>query len=71
MSEDDWEAQRLAKQIRDIEGAEILDADEGRWVAGRIGRDGILHENEKALLRFIRDEAPEIRGGLEDLLSRV
>ncbi len=70
-NEADWEAERLARQIREIEGAEILEADEGKWVAARIGRDGVLHENEKALLRFIRDEAPEIKPGLEDLLARV
>lgn len=71
MSDEERNAERLAKQIRDIEGAEILNADEGQWVAQRIGRDGVLHENEKALLRFIRDEAPEIQGGLEALMDRI
>ncbi len=70
-SDEERAAERLAKQIRDIEGAEVLEADEGRWVAERIGRDGVLHENEKALLRFIRDEAPEIQGGLDGLLAQI
>lgn len=71
MTDEERDAERLARQIRDIEGAEILDENEGKWVAERIGRDGVIHENERALLRFIRDEAPEIHGGLEDLLAQV
>ncbi|MGI9406830.1 MAG: hypothetical protein ACR2O4_10710 [Hyphomicrobiaceae bacterium] len=70
-SDEERDAERLAQQIREIEGAEILTADEGQWVAARIGRDGILHENEKALLRFIKEEAPEIQSGLETLLAQV
>ena len=63
--------QHLARAIREIEGAEIIDADEGRWLAARFNRDGVLRDNEKAVLRFIRDEAPEIAGDLEPLFAQI
>ncbi|MEL7542995.1 MAG: hypothetical protein AAGJ70_04400 [Pseudomonadota bacterium] len=70
-SDAERDAERLAMQIRDIEGAEILDDNEGRWLADRIGRDGVLHDNEKALLEFIRVEAPEISAELAGLMANV
>lgn len=51
--------------------AEVITADEGHWLSHRIGRNGALHENEKALLRFIRAESPKIHPSLKPLLDRV
>ena len=44
---------------------------EADWLANRIGRDGKFHENEKALIEFIRDESPEIHPMLKPLVERV
>jgi hypothetical protein len=51
--------------------AEAIDADEAGWIARRMGRDGLLHENEKALLRFIRDESPDVHPSLAPLIDQV
>jgi hypothetical protein len=36
-----------------IAANETVNEEEAGWLAARIGRDGTLHRNEKALLRFI------------------
>lgn len=51
--------------------AEKISEDEARWLAERIGRDGVLHENEKALLRFIKEESPVIHDTLNPLLRKI
>lgn len=51
--------------------AERIDRSEARWLAERIGRDGVIHENEKALLRFLREESPDIHPDLQTLLQNV
>ena len=51
--------------------AETITAEEAEWLARRMGRDGTLHENEKALLRFIRDEAPSIHPSLQSLIAKA
>ncbi|PLX36878.1 MAG: hypothetical protein C0606_13850 [Hyphomicrobiales bacterium] len=48
--------------------SERIDGDEALWVVSRIGRDGTLHENEKALLAFLRAEASHIDPKLLDLI---
>ncbi|WP_181701934.1 hypothetical protein [Chthonobacter albigriseus] len=44
-------------------------ADEVRWLADRIGRDGVIHQNERALLLFLREESPDIHPSLQTLLD--
>lgn len=51
--------------------SETITAEEAEWLAGRIGHDGLLHDNEKALLRFIRDEAPSIHPSLQSLIAKA
>ena len=64
-------AARSVWQGRSIALAEIVDEEEASWLAHRIGRDGVLHENEKALLRFIRSESPEIHPALTPLIDKA
>jgi hypothetical protein len=45
--------------------------DEASWIAERIGRDGELDENEKALVRFIAAESPNLHPSLQDLVDRA
>lgn len=54
-----------------IKSAETISAEEAEWLARRMGRDGTFHENEKALLRFIRDEAPSIHPSLQSLITKA
>ncbi len=51
--------------------SEKISALEADWLAHRIGRDGAMHENEKALLEFIRDESPDIHPTLQSLIDRA
>jgi hypothetical protein len=51
--------------------AERIDKSEAQWLSERIGRDGIFHENEKALLAFIRENSPDIHPDLMPLLSKA
>ncbi len=47
--------------------AENVTQEEASWVADRIGADGTVHENERALLEFLREE----RGELPDNLKKI
>ncbi len=55
------------------ERSEVDDVDRNNavWLAQRIGRDGKLDENEKALLRFLRDEAGSVHPALRELIARA
>jgi hypothetical protein len=50
---------------------ETIDEEEARWLIGRVKRDGLLHENEKALLGFIRNTSPNIHASLEPLFREA
>lgn len=63
--------ERLEAQKREIIIAEALTEPEADWLSERIGRDGTLHENEKALLAFLRDESPDLHPSLEPLMKQL
>jgi len=52
-----------------LAGAEMISHTEAEWLNQRIGRDGVMHANEKALLKFLKDEAPEIHPSLKVLVA--
>lgn len=60
---------RLSTEAESIEDAARIDADEARWLAERIGRNAALHDNEKALLRFIAEESPGIHPALQTVID--
>ncbi len=64
-------AKRNAGRNAAIASAETVTAEEAEWLARRIGRDGVLHDNEKALLRFIHDEAPSVHPSLKSLIDKA
>ncbi|EAV40816.1 hypothetical protein SIAM614_17429 [Stappia aggregata IAM 12614] len=64
-------AARGNELLAEIAANEVVTEEEAAWLVNRIGRDGILHENEKALLRFIREESPNIHPALMPLLEKV
>lgn len=64
-------AERGAAMAAEIAVNEVVTEDEASWLVHRIGRDGVLHENEKALLRFIREESPNIHPSLRPLMDKL
>lgn len=67
----DPSAARGAAMAAEIAANEVVTEDEASWLVERIGRDGVLHENEKALLRFIREDSPQIHPALRPLLDKL
>ena len=62
---------RLEQQKIEIITNERITEGEADWLVERIGRDGVLHENEKALLQYISRESPDIHPALKDLIERA
>ena len=65
-----WAEQNRRKEA-EIKRAESITAEEAEWLARRMGRDGVFHENEKVLLRFIRDEGRVIHPSLQSLIAKA
>jgi len=65
---EDAERQRLEQA--DAQRREAIDGAEADWLIQRID-DGILHDNEKALLAFIHEHAPAIHPSLVPLMERA
>lgn len=51
--------------------AEKIDAQEAAWLIDRIGRDGKFHENELALIAFLKAESHQLHPSLKPLLDKV
>ncbi|MEO1745477.1 MAG: hypothetical protein AAFR13_03010 [Pseudomonadota bacterium] len=64
-------AEKNARREAANASAEMVTEDEAQWLIQRIGRDGVLHDNERQLLRFIADEASTIHPALKPLLDKV
>ena len=69
-SESYW-GDRNARMETGSGSSEKIDAPEAEWLVERIGRDGVLHENEKELLGFLKRESPHIHPALHPLLEKV
>lgn len=72
--EQSWEElalERIEQQRVAMITSEPVSEPEASWLAERIGRDGQLHENEKALLRFLKLESPKLHASLQPLLDRA
>jgi len=64
-------AARGAAMEAEIAANEVVTQSEAGWLVDRIGRDGVLHDNEMALLRFLREESPDIHPALRPLMEKV
>ena len=62
---------RNAQQSAKRSSAEKVDLSEAKWLVDRIGRDGVLHENERELLEFLKRESLHIHPDLQPLLNKV
>jgi len=63
-------AVRNGKMQSQLRAAEVVTASESDWVAKRMGRDGKLHKNETALLRFVGEQSRAIHPDLEPLMAQ-
>jgi hypothetical protein len=66
----DWEAHNRSREAQ-ARRAEAIDAGEARWLVERIGGKPVLHENERALLRLVKQVSPSIHADLLPLIDRV
>jgi hypothetical protein len=66
----DWEAHNLSREAQ-ARRAEAIDAGEASWLVERIGGKPALHENERALLKFIKQMSPSIHPDLLPLIDSV
>lgn len=58
----------LDREDKAIKAAEQITADETSWLAERLGRDGLLHENEKALIAYMESIGAELPPSLASLI---
>ena len=67
------EAFREKNELRElaVSEAERISEVEAHWLVEKIGKDGILHENEKALIEFLKKESPQLHPALKPLLDKV
>jgi hypothetical protein len=67
--QDDAASQPVEAGEARIREAEAVTSEEVKWLADRIGRDGVIHANERALLKFLSEESPDIHPSLRTLLD--
>lgn len=65
------EAEREERRIGDALSRESIDAREARWLTDKISANKTVTENERALLRFIRKNAPHIDPHLKALMDTL
>lgn len=68
--EEAWAERNDASQSEHCQ-AEAVDGDEARWLVDRIGRDGVMHENERALVEYLKEESPYVDPALESLFEKM
>lgn len=68
--ESDWDDRNRAAEVA-ARRAEAIDDDEVKWLAERIGRDGQVQDNERALLEFLEQAVPTLHADLKSLLDRA
>lgn len=64
-------AERNAEFARQSADAERLTADEVQWLTSRIGQDGHMGVNERALVEFIKAESPSLHPEFQKLAAKV
>lgn len=65
------QALRNEQRERDAAFAEKVTPVEADWVADRIGRDGVLHASERALVAYMRELGAELPPKLKALIDRA
>ena len=57
--------------MREALARESIDEPEARWLLRRIAEDDVIHENERALLSFIRSNSPNVHPLLAELFEQT
>jgi hypothetical protein len=70
-SREDRAIAQLTQQKVEIITRETIAPADAAWLAERIGRDGTLTANERALLAFLKAEAPALDPALQELVDRA
>ncbi len=65
-----WADRNQAMQMEERR-AETVETNEAHWLVERIGRDGLLHDNEKALVSYLKQESPFVDPTLELLFKKA
>ncbi len=68
---DQDDAGRAATLSAEAATAEVVTEDEAGWLVDRIGKNGEINEPERALLMFVKAEAPNIHPRLQPLFDQV
>jgi hypothetical protein len=66
----DPQMEALRRQEAAIEAAERITTDEAGWLVDRIGRDGTLRENERALIAYMETLGAELPPSLASLIPQ-
>jgi hypothetical protein len=70
-SQEERQLDRLERQRIEIITNEQVTASEAGWLAERIGRDGRLNDNERALITLLRTSAQKLHPSIEALVDRI
>lgn len=62
---------REQHEARDAANREMIDEDEAEWLRHQVGDQDPVHENIRALLRFIKQNAPMVHRSLDPLFGRA
>jgi len=63
--------EREDKQAREALSREAIDTEEAKWLSAQVMKDGMLHENERRLLAFIKQNAPTVDPALDALFAKA
>lgn len=72
--EQSWEEkalERIEQQRIAMITSESVTEPEATWLVERLNRDGRLHDNEKALVAFLKETSPSLHESLQPLLDRA
>ncbi len=61
----------VVNRARVASARESIDEAEAAWLIDRISEDDVLHDNERALLAFIKEKSPQIPPSLETLFTKA
>jgi hypothetical protein len=70
-TEEEQAIHRLTMQKIGIVTHEVITPAEAEWLTARMGRDGTLTPNERALISFIKAESPSIAPPLQALVDKA
>lgn len=62
---------RLERQRLEIITGEKVEETDAAWLISRLGRSGVLGDNERALLQFLKEESPALPPALRDIADQV